>query len=449
MVRVSGLRRILGLGALLTAAATLAAGCSSSGVTLHARGPSVNWARGAAEAADGTPPNYTAAGVCGSDTATYLSELVNGGNPLQAKVLHEWSDIVPGSKQILVSGSVSTRHLGPTDNPLTHPYGDDLSMDVNLDTQFLQFSKQLGTPDEPADHMHVEISSGLIPHVTRASQASATQTWDQLTMFNLAGIQPGFDMPALGDRILVMGRWIIDCGHSNYGTELHPMAFQAWAHTSGQVTVAHSYYNPYWDTEAYSTDTSVLGKVDDTSRLSQAKAFPPFFISQVLAAINGSIDHLASHELVAANHTSPAPWEVCAPAGTSGSHLQVHYDIVTRPGVRVTVTPETSSPCATVTTTLGPGYKPLNADIRECVLPWDYLSQIAQASYGTKVDLRGLIDTFVTSPSARAIVNRNPGTSCADALAGPRVASDPTGQQVRVDAAQAFPFYGVVTVELG
>ncbi len=437
------------MGASLVALATLGAACDSGETTLRTSGAPVSWTQGRAEAANGKVPTYTAAGVCGSDTATYLAELGNGGNPLQAKVLHEWSDIVSGGKQLLISGSVAKTHLGPTDNPITHPYGDDLSMDVKLDRPFMPFSRQLGhSADEAAGQMHVEISSGLIPHEIRASQASATQTWRQLSDFNLTGFQPGFDKPATSDRILIMGRYIIDCGHSNYGTELHPMAFLAWSHHQGAATVVHAYFNPYRDTEAYTTDSSIIGKVDDTARLSKARPFPQFFVSQVLAAINGTVDHLSSEELVEATHTSPAPWQVCAPSGTSGSHLQVNYDIVTRPGVEVKVTSEPSSSCARVTTVLGPSYRPMDARLRQCVLPWTYLSQIAQQAYGSSLDIKGLIHKFVSSPAARAIVDRDPGTTCADALAGPHIDPTPGGQRIQEDAGQPFPFYGVITAKL-
>jgi hypothetical protein len=440
--------RLATLGASLTAMVVLGAACSAGGPTLKASGEPLSWAHGQAEAANGTPPTYTALSVCGSDTATYLAELANGGNPLQAKVLNEWGDIVPGGKQVLMSGSVATTHLGPTDNPITHPYGDDLSMDVKIGQQSMPFSRQLGPAAEASGQMHVEISSGLIPHEQRPSQASAIQTWRQLSDFNLTGFQPGFDKPALGDRILVMGRWIIDCGHPNYGTELHPMVFLAWTHHQGSTTVAHTYYNPYRDTEMYTTDSSIVGKVDDTNRLAQAKAFPPFFVSQVLSAINGTVDHLSSQELVGATNTSPASWQVCAPSGTSGRRLQVNYDIVTRPHVEVKVAPEASSSCARVTTVLGPSYQPMDAHLRQCVLPWTYLTQIAAQAYGSSVDIKGLIDKFVTAPTARAIVDRDPGTTCADALAGPHIDPAPGNQQIRVDAGQPFPFYGVIAVTL-
>ena len=432
--------------AVVAAAGVVAASCSPGGPTLHGTGVSLDWVPGQAEAADGTPPGYTAAGVCGSDSATYLAELANGGNPLEAKVVREWGDIARGN-QILISGSVAKTHLGPQDNPITHPYGDDLSMDVALEPHFAPYSRQLGPAEEPNGQMHVEISSGLIPHEVRPSPASATQTWRQLSDFNLTGFQPGFDKPAPGDRILVMGRWIIDCGHPNYGTELHPMAFVAWTHRQADTTVVRTYFNPYHDTELYNENAAVIGKVDDTARVAQSKLFTQYFATQVVRAIGGTIDHLSAQELVDATHTSPAQWKVCAPAGTSGSHLQVNYDLVTRSGVRVKVTPESSSACALVTTSLGTS-TPLDARLRQCVLPWSFLTQIAGQAFGSNVDIRGLIDRFVSSPSARAIVDRDPGTTCADALAGPHVNPAPGSQQLRVDDTQPFPFYGVITVRL-
>jgi hypothetical protein len=387
--------------------------------------------------------------VCGSDTSTYLSELASGGNPLAARVLYEWGDIVPGGKQVLVSGTVASTHLGPTDNPFTHPYGDDLSMDVQLDRPFLPYTRQLGRPDEPNGQMHVEISSGLIPHEQRASQASPAQTWGQLEHFNLNGFQPGFDKPAHGDRVLVMGRWIIDCGHPNYGTELHPMAFLAWTHTDGSTTTGHAFVNAYRDTQLYSTDSSVAGLVNDQGRLAQSQPFPPYFVSQVASALNGAVQHLSANELVASTIASPVPWQICAPSGSTGSHLEIRYDLVTRPGVQVQVTPQPGGRCAQVAVTLTSAYTTVDAAVRPCVLPWSEITQIAKKTFGTKVDIKSLIDKFVTAPTARAIVDRDPFVSCADALAGPTVSQTPRGQRHRVDGGQPLPFYGVVTATLG
>lgn len=407
----------------------------------------LGWTAAAAKA-NGRPLDFTAVQTCGSDKANYLAELLNT-SPADVKVLHEWGDVVFGGKQVLVSGRVTTTHLGPTDLPPSHPFGDDLSMNVALDKPFLPFTRSLGPPEGPAGQMHVELSAGLIPHQTRPSSAAAGQTWRQLSDFNLTGFQPGFEPPAVGDRIVVMGRWIVDCGHPNYQTELHPMTFVAWAHESGATTVVHTYYNPYRDTETYSPDTASLGRVGDRSRLdrSDSQPFPRYLIGEVLRLLNGGgADHLRSQELLEENRTSPVPWEVCAPKGAAGHNVDVSYDLVTRPGVEVKVTPEANSGCASVQVTLTPAYQAVDAKIRSCVLPWTYLDQVARQALDTAVDVKSVIDGSVPD-GVRPAVDRDPQTSCADALAGPAVATAPQGQSVRTDPGQPFPVYGTVTVQ--
>ena len=137
--------------------------------------------------------------------------------------------------QLLVSGTVATVHQGPGDLPMDHPLGDDLSMDVTLDAAFTPFSLKLGAApsDTKAGQLHVEISSGMIPHLPSTSTPPANQTWRQLSDVSLQGFQPGFDHPAVGDRVLVGGRYIVDCGHPDYHTELHPISFLAWSHQDG------------------------------------------------------------------------------------------------------------------------------------------------------------------------------------------------------------------------
>jgi hypothetical protein len=434
-----GRARPFGAGMFVLAclgAAGLAA-CSSPGTSAASSARDLSWAPGVAQAADGSPPVYSAASVCGSSTRTYLAELANG-NPLDAKVPYEWADIVPGGTQILVSGTAADTHLGPQDNPFTHPFGNDLSMDVALDSPFRPFSRQLGPPEEKPGQMHVEIVSGVIPHTRRPSQASPAQTWEQLSNFNQTGFQPGFARPAVGDRVLVQGRWIIDCGHGNYGTELHPMSFLAWTQHRGSTTVARAYGNSVYDTQTYSE--SAFGGTG------APQPFPAYFVSDVLAATQGNVDHLSASEIESATVASPPPWRVCAPAGSSGRSLAVHYDVVARPGVDVGVAPDPSTGCATVTVSYGPAFRPVSTDLRQCVLPWSYVTTIAQAQYGKGLDVKGLVDKFVTAPAARAIVDRSPTGSCADALAGPTVNPAPPGRHVHVDGAQPIPFYGVVTV---
>jgi hypothetical protein len=403
---------------------------------------------GALAQLNGVAPRADATAACGSSTETFLTELFHTA-PTAVKVNNEWGDIA-GAKQVAVEGPVRTTHLGPTDLPLTHIFGDDLSMDVGLDPSLQPFSQHLGPSNEPTDQIHVELASGLIPHALGPSQASPTETWRQASDVDLTGFLDGFAEPAVGDPALVMGRWIIDCGHGDYGTELHPMSFLAWSRAVGSTNVVHAYMNPYRDTQRYSPDASILGHVDDTSRFSNAdvKPFVPYLIDEVLRLLNGATDRLRAQQLLEATLAAPPPWTVCAPAGSHG-RLKVSYDVVTRPGVLVDVDLDHARGCATFTVTLASDYRPLDQTIRNCVLPWAYLNQIASGAVGSPVDVRSLFESLLPPDLAARVVALDPVVSCADPLSGPSVEPAPAGARHRIDGTQPFPFYGVATVTRG
>ena len=400
-----------------------------------------------AQAFNGTPPAFTAVSACGSSTHTWLAEVLHKP-PTATSVPYEWGDTVPGGKQLLVSGQVATVSLGPGDFPFDHPLGDDLSMDVNLDQPYQVFSRQLGTAhsDVKPNQLHVEISSGMIPHTPRTSSAVPGQTWRHLSDFSLTGFQPGFDRPAIGDRILVGGRYIVDCGHPDLHTELHPISFLAWSHEDGPRTIVHLYSNAYRDTQLYSPDMDAVGQVNNTSRLAGAKPFVPYLVDQVAGMISGKVNRLQSPELVEAiQPPSPTAWQVCTQGGTSGAQLRVNYDLRTSPGVALQVTPDPSRGCATVNATIG-SYRAPELSFRSCVMSWDQLTSLAEASLHTTVDVRGLIRKNVPQ-QFWPLVDQDPLSACDDALSGAPVSTQPGGQAVQVDPSQPFPFYGVITLE--
>src|SRR5438477_8480203 len=154
-------RSIGALGVLALVAGPMAGlACSSKGTASSARTQAVAWNPGKVTTANGRPPALSAEGACGSASDTYLTELLHV-SPTQSKVGHEWGDIVKGGKQVAVSGSVATTHLGPTDLPMSHPFGDDLSMDVALDAPFPAFAKSLGPSESHTGEMRVTTSSGI------------------------------------------------------------------------------------------------------------------------------------------------------------------------------------------------------------------------------------------------------------------------------------------------
>lgn len=430
--------------------ALLVASCGIPGGSTPPTARTISWLDNASVLQrNGAVPAMSAKAICGSDTKAFISELTT--TPItQAKVMQEWADIIPGGRQLAISGIVQTNHLGPTDLPMTHESGDDLSMNVLLDSIFRPYSRQLGTAagDEPSGTFHVEIASGYIPHVVRKPSPATGQTWAQMADFNLKGFQPGFDRPAIGDRALVQGRYIIDCGHTNYGTELHAISFLAWSHVSGNTTTVHAYYNPFRDTGYYNPDLSILGDTGDTTRMKDpaTKPFPPYLVDEVLRLLAGDTPYLRSYGLIDAEQVSPKDWTVCAPVGTSGHRLEYDYDFVTRSGVTITATPDVTTGCVRMHTVIGAGYTPANLDVRQCVLPWAYLDKIAAGALGDKnIDIKKLIVDQVGSQNASKF-DANPRAGCIDAVAGPTIDPNPGGTTVTVDDDQPIPFYGVVTV---
>jgi hypothetical protein len=453
---VSKVSSVMWLRGLVALSVVMGGAVVSNGSALSApRGPApsrdtvpLSFDAGALAQLNGVAPRADATAACGSSTETFLTELFHTA-PAAVKVNDEWGDIA-GAKQVAVEGPVRTTHLGPTDLPLTHIYGDDLSMDVGLDPSLQPFSQHLGPSNDPTDQIHVELASGLIPHAVRPSQASPTQSWRQASDVDLSGFLDGFAEPAVGDPALVMGRWIIDCGHGDYGTELHPMSFLAWSHAVGPTNVVHAYMNPYRDTQRYSPDLSALGHVADTTRFSNpdTKPFVRYLIDEVVRVLTGATDRIRSQELLESVRAVPPPFTVCALAGLHG-RLVVNSDIVTRPGVHVTIDLDHARGCATVTVSLTPQYLPVDQPIRDCLLPWAYLNAIASDAVGQPVDVRTLFESVLPPALAAKVVALDPIVACADPLTGPAIDPMPSGTRLRTDATQPFPFYGVITVTHG
>src|SRR5438270_499616 len=52
--------------------------------------------------------------------------------------------------------------------------------------------------------------------------------------------------PAAGDRALMRGVWVLDCGHPPYGAEMHPPTFVTYARAAdARTTVAAAVVVPY------------------------------------------------------------------------------------------------------------------------------------------------------------------------------------------------------------
>ncbi|HUY86565.1 MAG TPA: hypothetical protein VMU77_05585, partial [Acidimicrobiales bacterium] len=315
------------------AVAALLASCTGPAV-IAAPGTLISYDQLGAVYANGNLPTPNPATVCGSSTATFLSELQNT-NPLQAKVPLHWGDIVSG-KDMMVQGTVESPYLGNLDLPFDHPFGGDMTFDVKLDRPFYPlggaYGANAGDPDingvQPQDVVHVELEAGLLPHIASTPGPASGQNWQDSANADTANLMPGF-MPQSGDRVLVLGRWVLDCGHNDFNTEIHPATFIAVARTTGSTTQIFTFYNPYHESQLYNPDPTVVSNVADATRLtsSDTQPFPAYLVSEILRLAHigdpgsaaGYPSTFLAPSVEVANTDSPVQWYACAPTGPGSS----------------------------------------------------------------------------------------------------------------------------------
>jgi hypothetical protein len=454
---------IIGLGTVVPSMPTGAvprttAARAGEAVVAAPPGPGVNLSFDEAQAvaANGTIIDADELRVCGDATGKrFLAELL--GDALNYKIPYRLGDVVAGNtkpsanlgRQMMMSGTVESDVFGTGDFPFDHPAGSDFNMDIGPDPAYADISQLAGVPS--GDPMHTELSEGWVPHLPTAQTGPATgMTWEQNATLARSDVQPGY-FPAKGDRVITMGRWVNDCGHPPFQTELHPLSFLAWSHTDVNKTVAQAYYSPYREMQQYNPDRALASKVNQTNRKNMlyTMGFPQGLITSILRVqgLGGlpPIDHLESWGLLEAVNEAPADWWVCAPTGTSGDTLNVNYDFRARPGVVITSTPDPTTGCTRMHVDLSANTVP-EPTTRTCVLPWDWLSQVAADEAGVpSLDLKATLKGYV-GDAFKSHIDPDPIMDCYDPLKGPAVNPTPTGQNITVDDTIAQPFYGLVEV---
>jgi hypothetical protein len=405
---------------------------------------------GAATTANGSYPSADPTTVCGASDRRFLAELVQG-NPGDYKVPYRLADIKSAGSYVMVSGSAYDISLGNGDFPFDHTFGSDFNMDVVLDPPYTSAAQRFGVV---SGDLHVELAEGQFPHDERAPGPPTGEDWEQMSDESRQGMQTRF-IPDAGARVLVMGHWIVDCGHLNFQTELHPITFMANARVAGTKTVVDAFYNPYRETQRYHLDPSKALAFDDPTRF-MGTGVAPFPLALILTVLRlqdqgpapyQSIDHVESWAMLEPNQASPVEWRVCAPPGSSGTHLDVRYHWIARPGVQIQVTPDQASRCALVQTAVDAA--PVAAPTpRVCVTPWDFLNEVAAEEAGLpSLDLQAQLGAFIPA-QYQSRLDPDPIMNCYDPLGGPAPQSPPAAQQIDVRSDVLLPFYGTISVEL-
>ena len=120
-------------------------------------------------------------------------------------------------------------HLSTGDFLFGHPFGLDFVADILPDPPYSKLVRPgtAGSGEDP-NSIGLEISQGAMPHGGPG----------------LSDFLPGF-LPVDGDRVAAVGHWIVDCGHTDFHTEMHPPTFLAFAHRQdARTTVSLKGYPP-------------------------------------------------------------------------------------------------------------------------------------------------------------------------------------------------------------
>jgi len=184
-----------------------------------------------------------AGAVCQNRTAFDVGNLFANPPTMEwAPVLDQTDEL---GSNVGISGWVCSVNRKPpndpqADVPFLHPFYNDWTLYLAADPQFSNLLSP-GTTISQDQASRMSTVSGQLSALDYAMQ-------NQIPLPTVNG-EPSFiefEMeqglvtdeywPAQGDRVATLGRWIVDCGHSNFSTEIHPPLVLAKAAVSGNET---------------------------------------------------------------------------------------------------------------------------------------------------------------------------------------------------------------------
>ena len=427
------------------AAAVLAIVACSSGTRIPGNRPILGWwGTGAAaqriplivEGFDGPDPH-----ACSPDpTRAYIGELFAHGLD-DVEVPWHWAPVRSGSEpkrptldqpEYFLAGALEAVNDASDDVLADHPFGLDVNSGVLPDPAFA-FLADGGDEGGAEATLHTEVETRTFPRAAL-----------------------GF-VPQAGDRTLMRGVWVLDCGHPPYGTEMHPPTFLNYARASdADTTLSAAVVMPYRSSLLFNPDVALATDFTNTARFKKGDT-APFSTALVNAVVHAVVNHddrLSTHALMTANRFETLDWTVCAPLPKpAGATLDASWRFTMRSGVALRAERHDADGCVRFTATMGAGYVPMPLVWVGADWPWDQLSASASEQLGQPIDVRLAILQILTDqgldpstvPAFQA--DHPPVIDAYPALAPrPNASADaPTNLDENADD-QPFPLYGRVRV---
>ena len=408
--------------------------------------------------------NGTAVDFCvrNQDGRGFLLELMDHGD---IKVPYEWIPVIGGPDPtptidqplFYMAGSIEDFSLSNVDFRPAHPFGFyDYDFKINVDSSYRELIYNpcvapcvLNLQDE----LGLEIERGLFP----------------FTDFRF--------YPQKGDRILSIGSWILDSGHTPYHSEIHPPAFLSFARNVNDTTVSFSYAIPYRVTQLYNPDPGLASKFEDYERFNspQSRSFPHHLADKDIwhienggevqkACYNWGAGQLEAHPLIEAldyrDYPTVITWFVSPPPvwtnGNDKLDLRSKYHFTVREGVGLQVVPLKDLGTVMIMAVIGPSYNPFPITPSHVPWPWNEIHSelfFNDPNLSTStIDLREFFKQKCRDEAHLYLagwpsINKDPLIdSYEDLRPKPGDNLDLSLNQITVDNTQPFPFYGWVNV---
>jgi hypothetical protein len=127
----------------------------------------------------------------------------------------EWKAILGNHVSTPLFGVAKSSHMASVDNPFTHEYTYEHNCPLRVDCP----------SDWNVAILPIGPQRGIAPHTSIVAENTYVELEYEAYYANYAHVF--MDWPLVGDLFAAAGRWIIDCGHTPYRTELHPIFMYA------------------------------------------------------------------------------------------------------------------------------------------------------------------------------------------------------------------------------
>jgi Divergent InlB B-repeat domain len=421
------------------------------------------------------------AAVCGS--GLYPMNTVNGTRLVpNPKAPWEWAESSGGPAVPVVGRVINTnRDKTKDDIPWSHPFGFDFWFNVAPDSPYRSLLTVAGIPNladpqakcSPTPGTALPAACDNVDHAIRpdfdgdACEAFCIERSRGRTPVGALhteieeGLIPDAYRPGDDDMVYMRGHHIIDCGHENYTSEIHPPTIVARAHVDSATRGVRSTLIglPYYTNQRYIGAEAFIGSDqkpfwDHMMSVIAFDALGPSNLAGPLAAIPGlfaPLEALAVIDLTPFKQKIIGKYTISLPPAEGKAAIDVRYHFEMRPGVSVHVTPNQGS--VDVVVQMDPAtYVPLPPKCTKSAISFETVDEkwTHWLPGTTRVLLNGvlpLIPGAPLSPALLAALNEGGLIMRACEVPGdppktPGPASAVSDNQTIVNLAQAYPVYG-------